>query len=45
VRGVRHSTDVRKMTLESHGIEIGSPFRGLRGVLTGLPVPSGPDES
>jgi circadian clock protein KaiC len=44
VRGVRHSTDVRKMTLESGGIEIGSAFKGLRGVLTGLPVRAGTDE-
>jgi circadian clock protein KaiC len=44
VRGVRHSTDVRKMRLESGGIEIGSAFKGLRGVLTGLPVRSGTDE-
>jgi circadian clock protein KaiC len=44
VRGARHSTDVRKMTLEASGIEIGSAFKGLRGVLTGLPVRSGADE-
>jgi circadian clock protein KaiC len=41
VRGVRHSTDVRRMSLEAHGIEIGDPFKGLRGVLTGIPVRSG----
>ena len=45
VRGVRHSTDVRRMSLESNGIAVGSPFKGLRGVLTGLPVRSGGDES
>jgi circadian clock protein KaiC len=44
VRGVRHSTDVRRMTLEANGIQIGSPFKGLRGVLTGVPVRSGPGE-
>ena len=38
VRGVRHSTDVRRMSLEAGGVEVGSPFKGLRGVLTGLPV-------
>ena len=43
-RGTRHSTDVRRMSLESSGVEIGSPFKGLRGVLTGLPVRSGGDE-
>jgi circadian clock protein KaiC len=45
VRGVRHSTDVRKMSLEAGGVEIGSPFKGLRGVLTGLPVRSAAGES
>lgn len=38
-RGVRHDTEVRKMSIEGRGIEIGAPFRGLRGVLTGLPTP------
>jgi len=41
VRGVRHSTEVRKMTIETGGVEVGSAFKGLRGVLTGLPVRSG----
>jgi circadian clock protein KaiC len=45
VRGVRHATDVRRMSLEARGVEIGSPFKGLRGVLTGMPVPSGPGPS
>jgi circadian clock protein KaiC len=44
VRGARHSTDVRRMSLEGSGIEIGSPFKGLHGVLTGLPVRSGGGE-
>ena len=38
-RGVRHATEVRKMSIEGRGIEVGAPFRGLRGVLTGLPTP------
>jgi circadian clock protein KaiC len=38
-RGVRHATEVRKLSIEGRGIEIGAPFRGLRGVLTGLPTP------
>ena len=38
-RGVRHATEVRKMSIEDRGIEVGAPFRGLRGVLTGLPTP------
>jgi len=39
-RGVQHATDVRRLSVKPDGIEIGSPFKGLRGVLTGLPVPS-----
>ena len=39
-RGVRHATDVRRLSVERDGVEVGAPFEGLRGVLTGLPVPS-----
>jgi circadian clock protein KaiC len=39
-RGVRHATDVRRLSFSPTGLEVGSPFEGLRGVLTGLPVPS-----
>jgi len=39
-RGVRHATDVRRLSVERNGVQVGSPFEGLRGVLTGLPVPS-----
>ena len=39
-RGVRHATDVRRLSVERGGVEVGAPFEGLRGVLTGLPVPS-----
>lgn len=38
-RGTRHATEVRRMTIEGRGVEVGEPFRGLRGVLTGLPTP------
>ena len=38
-RGVRHTTEVRRMSVEDRGIEVGAPFKGLRGVLTGLPTP------
>ena len=38
-RGVRHATDVRRMNFTDKGIEVGEPFKGLRGVLTGLPSP------
>jgi circadian clock protein KaiC len=43
-RGVRHATDVRKMNFTESGIEVGAPFKGLRGVLTGLPTPLGAGE-
>jgi circadian clock protein KaiC len=39
-RGVQHATDVRGMSVDSDGIAVGPAFKGLRGVLTGLPVPS-----
>jgi circadian clock protein KaiC len=40
-RGVRHATDVRRMNIQEGGVEVGAPFKGLRGVLTGLPTPLG----
>src|SRR4029077_3783197 len=42
-RGVLHATDVRRMTFSSDGLAIGPRFHGLRGVLTGLPVPADKD--
>ena len=39
-RGVRHATNVRRLSVERDGVQVGSPFEGLRGVLTGLPVPA-----
>jgi circadian clock protein KaiC len=38
-RGVRHATDVRRLSVEHDGVRVGAAFEGLRGVLTGLPVP------
>ena len=29
------------MNFTENGIEVGEPFKGLRGVLTGLPTPLG----
>jgi len=37
-RGIRHETAVRRMDFTDKGIEVGLPFKGLRGVLTGLPT-------
>ena len=41
----KHSTEVRRMSLEAGGVEIGSPFKGLHGVLTGLPFRAGGEGS
>ena len=38
-RGVRHESEVRRMSIGTRGVEIGAGFEGLYGVLTGLPVP------
>jgi circadian clock protein KaiC len=40
-RGVRHATDVRRVGIGEGRIDVESAFTGLRGVLTGLPVPAG----
>jgi len=38
-RGVRHASEIRAMAVTAGGVEVGAPFRGLRAVLTGLPIP------
>lgn len=38
-RGLSHSTGVRRLTIGEGGVEVGAPFEGMRGVLTGLPTP------
>jgi circadian clock protein KaiC len=42
-RGVDVSTEVREMVIGPRGVEIsdGTPFAGMRGVLTGIPVAAG----
>lgn len=37
-RGVRHATEVRRLLFTPAGLEVGAPYEGLRGVLTGLPT-------
>jgi circadian clock protein KaiC len=37
-RGVRHATDVRRLSIGAGRIDVESAFTGLRGVLTGLPL-------
>lgn len=39
-RGVRHEMAARRMDFTERGIDVGPPFKGLRGVLTGLPTPA-----
>jgi circadian clock protein KaiC len=43
-RGVRHATDMRRMTFEADGIVVGPPFHSVRGVLTGLPTGSAEEQ-
>jgi circadian clock protein KaiC len=43
-RGVRHATDVRRLSIGEGRIAVEEAFTGLRGVLTGLPVPVGRGE-
>ncbi|HEX2876697.1 MAG TPA: ATPase domain-containing protein [Polyangiaceae bacterium] len=38
-RGVKHATDVRRLSVEQGGVQVGVSFQGMRGVLTGLPLP------
>ena len=39
-RGVAHRTELRSYTVGTGGPQVGEPFAGLRGVLTGLPAPA-----
>jgi len=39
-RGTRHATDVRRLSIDAGRIGVDAAFSGLRGVLTGLPVPA-----
>jgi len=39
-RGIRHATDVRRLRITTGQIAVEPGFTGLRGVLTGLPVPA-----
>jgi circadian clock protein KaiC len=43
-RGVRHATDVRRLTIGEGRIDVESAFAGMRGVLSGLPVRAGRGE-
>jgi circadian clock protein KaiC len=39
-RGIRHSTELRRLAIGDDGARVEGPFRNLRGVLTGTPSPA-----
>jgi circadian clock protein KaiC len=41
-RGSAHERTIRSLTLRADGIHIGEPLRHYRGILTGVPTPTGP---
>lgn len=44
MRGSRHEKDIREYTIDGTGMHIGSPFRGVSGILSGNPVQVAADE-
>jgi KaiC/GvpD/RAD55 family RecA-like ATPase len=40
-RGSAHERTIRSLTMRAEGIHIGEPLRNYRGILTGVPVPTG----
>jgi circadian clock protein KaiC len=44
MRGSWHQKDIREYTIDSEGLHIGSPFRGVSGILSGNPVHAAADE-
>lgn len=38
-RGVNHANELHQFTIEASGPQVGPPFKDLRGVLTGVPLP------
>jgi circadian clock protein KaiC len=38
-RGVAHVKELRHLSINTRGLEVGDPFTDLRGVLTGIPIP------
>lgn len=44
MRGSRHEKDIREYTIDGEGMHIGSPFRGVSGILLGNPVQAAADE-
>ena len=44
-RGGRHERTIREFELENGGIHVGKPLTSFRGVMTGVPIYEGPEES
>lgn len=40
-----HEESIRQLRLDSDGVHVGEPLRGLRGVLTGVPTEIGEEDS
>jgi circadian clock protein KaiC len=40
VRGVHHRRELYRVVIDEGGLQVGPPFAGVRGVLTGHPVPT-----
>ena len=38
-RGTGHTTELRRFVIDDHGAHVGTQFKDLRGVLTGIPQP------
>ncbi|MBI3979199.1 MAG: hypothetical protein HY331_13530 [Chloroflexi bacterium] len=41
-RRSRHSAEIRELHISDRGLEVGQPFRGIRGLLSGRPLIKGP---
>jgi len=44
MRGTKHDNSIRKFTIESGGIRMEAPFRGVSGILAGTAAPIVPGE-
>jgi circadian clock protein KaiC len=39
-RGVNHASELHQLTIDASGPRVGPPFKDLRGILTGIPLPT-----
>jgi circadian clock protein KaiC len=44
MRGTQHQKEIREYTIDGAGMHIGAPFRGVQGILSGVPTYSVKDE-